>query len=95
MRNLGDTQDETALKFGSSYLIKWNTTGKFTPSDNVSIWYSVDGGGYSQQISSSTSRSAGQFVWPSVPIPLSDTVVIRVADVNDILTNGLVRCNLT
>ncbi|MBN1870228.1 MAG: hypothetical protein JW847_06625 [Candidatus Omnitrophica bacterium] len=98
VRNPTDTEDVTALKYGQSYLIKWSTSGTFTPEDKISIKYTMHGEAeppitYPLTVIASTSRGDGNgsYDWPSVPLPLSNdaanqVVVIRVADYNDAAT---------
>ena len=94
VRNSTDSQDETALKFGGEYLIKWSTTGTFTPEDKIQIKYTMYGEAaeptYPLTVIASTARGDGNGSdsWASVPYPLSNEtlgqkVIIRVADYND------------
>jgi hypothetical protein len=87
IRDVSDTVNEDKLKYGQNYLIKWNSTGSF---NNVSIWYSTNGGSsFPYQIVASTSRALGQYSWTGVANTPSPNVLVRVADFNDVNSQGL------
>ncbi|MFH0985437.1 MAG: hypothetical protein V1882_07850 [Candidatus Omnitrophota bacterium] len=72
--------EKIMLKKGQNYLIQWDKTGSFA---DVTIWYSIGGGAFNNQIKDQTPAVNKQFLWSNVPNTTSSNIVVRISDYTD------------
>lgn len=72
--------NERWVALSSGHDITWDITGSIA---NVKITYSVDGGDYTNVITSSTNAANRLYTWNGLPEHVSDDYRIKIADVDD------------